>query len=300
MKPPDEFDFQFHLTEISHCFVIDELKFGNNNVSLAIKPSHNCDPLVKKLMQPGVSVNKALFDAFHSTVYTVIRNYSFWKDLPFYWHHHNLAVSAMRGRIFPIGTLTAPFRLKWVGIQQSDIDISVDLVPILVVDCLPDNVLTAIPDKIIEFVDKLNFKWHIVCRDSDDARLSFFCTEKYILCRLMPELRRSYTLAKAISKYCCEKLSLDSDYFSSYTLKNALFYELDPNLSLSLVASTIMANNPVNKCHAKVLSSMTETLENNVADTGCSFIQGWTWKYLIDWRDGFHPRMECMSTADPR
>ena len=277
LKPPNEFDFQFHLTEISHCFVIDELKAGND-VSLAIKPSNNCGPLIKNTMQPGVSVNKALFDAFHSAVYKVVQNYSFWKDLPFYWHHHNLAVSATHGRVFDKDSLTAPFRLKWVGPQQSDIDISVDLVPILVVESLPDNALTVIPDRIIEFVDKANIKWHIVLRDSDDGRLSFFPIEKYILCRLMPELRQSYTLSKAISKYCCDIYGIDSDYITSYMLKNALFYELDPILSFSLAASTIMVYNPVNQWHAKVLASMSETLDSKVAETGSSFIQGWTWK----------------------
>ena len=151
------------------------------------KTFHNCDPLIKDLMQPGIYVNKALFDAFHSAVYKVIRHTSFWKDLPFYWHHHTLAVT--RGSVFDKDTLTAPFRLKWVVLEQGDIDISVDLVPILVIDCLPDNALTVIPDRIIEFVDKANFKWHIVCRDSDDGRLSFFPIEKFMLL----ELRQSYT-----------------------------------------------------------------------------------------------------------
>ena len=52
---------------------------------------------------------------------------------------------------------------------------------------------------------------------------------------------------------------LDSDYITSYMLKNALFDELDPILSFSLVASTVMVYNPVNQWHAYVLASMKET-----------------------------------------
>ena len=276
LKPPNEFDFQFHLMAISHCCVIDELK-SNNDVSLAIAPSPDCYPLIKDLMQPDLSVNKALFDAFHSAVYKVIGKTLFWKGLPFYWHHHNLAVSAKHTTVFDKDKLTKPFRLKWVGLDDGDIDISVDLVPILVIDHLPDNVLAMIPDEIIEFVDKANFKWHVVCRDSDDGRLSFFPAEKYVLCRLMPELRQSYTLAKTISKYCCEVFGLDSDNITSYMFKNALFYELDPNTSFGLVTRQVMVFKPVNHYQTKVLLSMKETIESVIADTE-SFIQGWTLK----------------------
>ena len=66
---------------------------------------------------------------------------------------------------------------------------------------------------------------------------------------------------------------LDSDYITSYMLKNALFYELDPISSFSLVASTIMVYNPVSKC----LASTKETFDIKIADTGSSFIQGLTW-----------------------
>ena len=279
LKPPNEFDFQFHLMYISQCFVVNELN-SENDVNLAIQPSSDCDPLIRDMMLPGVSVNVALFNAFHSAAFKAIRHASFWKDVPFYWHHHNLmAVTAPEhGKAISKGTPTTPFQLKWVGLQQGDLDISVDLVPILVLDCLPDSVLALIPDRITEYVDKANFKWHIVLRKSKNGRLSFFPIEKYILCRLMPELRQSYKMAKAICKYCCETYGIHPEIITSYMLKNALFYELDPNLSFGLVTSQIMVYKPVNQCHTNVLSSMKETLEGIIADTGPSFIQAWTWK----------------------
>ena len=276
LKPANEFDFQFHLNRISYYFVIKRLKPGND-ASMAITHTSESYPLIKDLIKPGVSANQALFNAFHSAVYKIIDNKSFWKDLPFYWHRHSIAISSSKRRVFSKDKVTAPFRLKWVGLQQGDIDISVDLVPILGVDRLPNSALTVIPKEVIKFVDKTGLKWHVVSRDSIDGRLSFFPVEKYILCRLMPELRKAYTLAKAISKYCCEKFFLDSDYITSYMLKNALFYELDPDTSFGLLNSQIMSYKSVSDYQTAVLSSMRETLTCTISSTEC-FIQSWTWK----------------------
>ena len=251
LKPPNEFDFQFHLMAVSQSCVIEEL-FGNL-VQLTVNTSHDSD-LIKDMLHPTVSLNEALFSAFHIAVYKVLSNEGFWQNLPFHWYCHNMSVSMTHKKaVGAMGTLTAPFHLRWAGPQEPDINISVDLVPVIVMEQLPEAILEEIPDEVISFVEESNMKWHVVCRRAKYARLSFFAVERWILCRLLPELRKAYTLAKAVSKYCCDKLGCEAEYITSYMLKNALFYELDPDISYSLLDDQIVPYQTVSDCQKLVL-----------------------------------------------
>ena len=204
LKPPDEFDFQFHLTCISQCFSILELMTGND-IRLGISTSSDI-ALIKDLVSKPDSLNKALFHVFHSTACKVLSSTYFWDDLPFYWWRPTLVASENPKILIATGKVTDPLCLKWTGPEEADMNIRVDLVPVIIMTKLPKFVAKKIPYKVIRFVERSQFKWHIICRNSKRARLSFFPVERWILCRLMPELREAYTLAKSVIKYCSETL----------------------------------------------------------------------------------------------
>ena len=99
---------------------------------------------------------------------------------------------------------------------------------------LPPEMKALIPIDRVNLADDFNLQWGIVVRHSTDARFSFLAVERCILHRLMPEIRMAYIMAKCVRSYMDKLNGLQYQTITSYMLKNALFYELDPGLTYSL------------------------------------------------------------------
>lgn len=222
LKPPNEFDFQFHLEIISPYLSIETLI--ENDVQLGIVLHGDNSIILEDLFREKDTVNETLFNMFHKVVYKVLSDKTFWEDLPFYWCYHNQVVSETNKSVFGQGTITAPLYLTWTGPQGSDINISVDLVPVIVLEHLPSGITKQLPQRVIDTVDRLLLKWLIICRKSTYARLSFCPVEKWILSRLIPELREAYTLAKSVIMCCSEVYGKEINDITSYMLKKCLIF----------------------------------------------------------------------------
>ena len=275
LKPPNEFDFQFHLEIISPYLCIETLI--ENDVQLGIVLHGDNSIILEDLFREKDTVNETLFRMFHTVVYKVLADKTFWEDLPFYWCYHNQMVSETNKSVFGQGTITNPLYLTWTGPQDSDINISVDLVPVIVLEHLPSSIIKKIPQRVIDTVDRLLLKWHIICRDSNYARLSFCPVEKWILSRLIPELREAYTLAKSVIMCCSEVYDNEINDITSYMLKNALFSEMDPSTKFCLLDDQVIPSAFVSDLQEIALNTLrqTATKERRHRDV---FIHRWAWK----------------------
>ena len=133
-----------------------------------------------------------------------------------------------------------------------------------------------------------------VCRKTN-ALLSFHHVDWWILKRLRSEKRDAYILTKCIRRYIEEYGDYDTDEVTSYMLKNALFYELDPNLTYSLLQNSLMLNHNIYPEQKFVLFMIRKTYTKLLED-GELYTQIWAWKIfdrLENWLRNDHCRVYC-------
>lgn len=250
INPLDEFDFLFKLkigiTELS----ADKFTIGDE-VCLKSSSPHVCH---------NQTLNQYLFSNFNNNVYNILKQKTFWENLPFHWRtcYH------LGGN--PPDALVAPLCLKLIRDNQPDLDMDIDLVPVIVLSDLPANMKQMIPPEIVEFITSTDFKWDVILRGkSENARLSFSSVEKFILRRLIPEIKEAYTLAKQLLSRVDKTTEIDPEIITSYMFKNALFHELDQKPSYYLL------NNDKDICY-----QTPEYINND----RISFVEFWTLKIL--------------------
>lgn len=265
INPPDEFDFQFHLITLSpflECHATDSFQSLGEVLFQRIDSEEG---QFSQLLDESGSLNLNISRLFFSSAYTILQEMSFWNDLPFYWHFvHDFTNKP---------SLVDPLVLKWVNAEGSDLEISVDLVPIVVQSRIPVGAETKVPKPLIDFVEEMGLKWYVVCRDEEHGRFSFFIIERTILKRLNPAVQKAYKLTKSMMKF------VNNSDITSYMLKNALFQELDPGGRYNLLKSQIALPFSQSYLHSMILGGMKLTLRTNLQNE-TKYIQDWAWRIL--------------------
>ncbi|XP_052087642.1 uncharacterized protein LOC127724652 [Mytilus californianus] len=250
INPLDEFDFLFKLKGISQDVSAGNFTIGDE-VCLKSRTKHVCH---------NQTLNQYLYANFNNNVYNMLKQKTFWENLPFYWRtcYH------LGGN--PPDALVAPLCLKLIRDNQPDLDVDIDLVPIIALDDLPASMKEQIPHEIVDFITRKEWKWDVILRGkSDNARLSFSSIEKFILRRLRSEIKDAYTLAKRLLSRVDKTTEIDPEIITSYMFKNALFHELDPTNSYYLLDND------------KDICLQTPEYINN---DRISFVEFWTLKIL--------------------
>ena len=279
-RPLDEFDFQFQLHFFSPLFCFDSLSAANE-VTLKTVERNNMDIRdIWENLDSDETMNLRIFAKFNSYIFLILNSQEFWTDMPFYWNYLPVVKSPewVRNNIVS-GSLIVPLCLKWIGRKHCDINISVDLVPVLTMEKLDNSVIESFPAAISEFVRRKEFKWHVIFRNSTYARFSFLNVERWIVNRLASEVRDAYKITKSLRSYLSSTTNFDFDIITSYMLKNALLFELDPLLSYGILNEQLVCLNVYSLTHKSMLQMMRQNLDFSLNDR-TSFIQMWALKIL--------------------
>ncbi|XP_052071575.1 uncharacterized protein LOC127709913 isoform X1 [Mytilus californianus] len=280
--PLDEFDFQFHLIPLSPRFYFDTFEQANE---VALKDIRK-DMKVKKeditdIVHNGKSLSWNIYETFNSHIYSVLNSNDFWKDSPFYWNFLPIAKSVewIQTTLVVGSSLTSPLRLKWIGMEARDLTINIDLVPVIVKQHISDVIQNLIPSRVTNFITHREYQWHAICRNSDFARLSFLNVERCILMRLMTEVKDAYKLTKSLRSFCDSASYCSPEIITSYMLKNALFFELDPQLSYGLLNDQMVFHSCYTPSHELALRLMRYNLAYSLRNR-TAYIQIWALKIL--------------------
>ncbi|XP_071169787.1 uncharacterized protein [Mytilus edulis] len=280
--PLDEFDFQFHLIYLSPRFYFDTFEQANE---VTLKDIRKDIPVkrdgITDTVHTGESLSWNIYEKFNSFIYTVLNSNDFWKDSPFYWNFLPIAKSVewIQTNLVVESSLTAPLRLKWIGLEARDLNINIDLVPVIVKQRIPDVVQNLIPSPVTHFINHREYQWHVICRKSDFARLSFLNVERCILMRLMTEVKDAYKLTKSLRSFCDSGSYCSPEIITSYMLKNALFFELDQQLSYGLLNDQLVFHSCYTPSHELALRLMRYNLACSLRNrTG--YIHIWALKIL--------------------
>ncbi|CAC5371959.1 unnamed protein product [Mytilus coruscus] len=149
INPQDEFDYQFKLTTISQCIRADCFTL-QDEVRLRLETQESeMREQVQVLQKDDQTLNVALMNSFNTTIYKIFQKSFFWKELLFYWR----TCYYIDKETSPPKTLVAPLHLTYIGTQTNpDLDISIDLVPVIVLDDLPNKMKKHIPQRVVRFV----------------------------------------------------------------------------------------------------------------------------------------------------
>ncbi|VDI06675.1 Hypothetical predicted protein [Mytilus galloprovincialis] len=176
--------------------------------------------------------------------------------------------------------------------EARDLTINIDLVPVIVKQHISEVIHSLIPSPVTNFISHRQYQWHIICRDSDFARLSFLNVERCILMRLMTEVKDAYTLTKSLRSFCDSASDWNPEFITSYMLKNALFFELDPQLSYGLLNDQIVFHKCYTPSHKLALRLMRYNLVCSLRYRTC-YIQIWALKILQRLKMWFATDEDC-------